>query len=453
MDHMMPEMDGIETAKKLREIGYDGVIIALTANAMAGSDDMFLQKGFDGVVSKPIDIRRLNAVLNKFIRDRRRQEAEKYRLEPSAEMPQTETASETAGTGPKLPQVSVIGSEKTVDSPGVKNLENAEKGGQTRHLFIINPAAKRIKGRTKSVKDKISAFFAKHSELKYDIYVSGWCRDAVMFIQDYIAGNPNETVRVHAIGGTGTLFEVINSVAGFTNVEVAAHPYGKANSFLKYFGVKNERLFFPLKSQVFDEAVPMDIIRCGNNYGICYGMSGIEAYANALGDDWIEKGMPGDISYMLAGMGMILSGKTGQNYFIEIDGDKLEGDFASVMVANAPCYGLNMYPAVDAHPDDGVLDVYVFKNASKMNLLKRIPSYTHGNYRDMLNLVSHYRAKKIKLSSDEVMCMSIDGEHFYGMSIEYEIMPKAVRFICPAGIDLKKLPRIYNRPQEGLRNE
>ena len=322
-----------------------------------------------------------------------------------------------------------------------------------RHLFIINPATKKIKGKTKPIKDKISAFFAEYPEIRYDVYVSQWCRDAVILIQDYIAGVKDETVRIHSIGGTGTLFEVINSVAGFPNIEVAAHPYGKANTFLRYFGYRNVDLFYSLKSQVFDKAVPMDIIRCGNNYGICYGMSGIEAYANALGDVWIENGMPGDLSYTLAGMNVILRGKCGQNYLMEIDGNKIEGDFVSVMVANGPCYGINMYPAIDAHPNDGVLDVYVFKNASKIKILSRVPGYTHGKYRSIPDLVSHYRAKKIKLSSDEVMCMSIDSEHFYGTSIEYEIMPKAIRFVCPGKIDLMKLPRIYNRPREGLRSD
>jgi YegS/Rv2252/BmrU family lipid kinase len=322
-----------------------------------------------------------------------------------------------------------------------------------RHLFIINPATKIIKGKTKPVKDNISAFFAKHPEVRYDVYVSKWCRDAVMLIQDYVAGVKNETVRVHSIGGTGTLFEVINSVSGLANIEVAAHPYGMANTFLRYFGYKNIKLFSSLKTQVFGKTVPVDIIRCGNNYGICYGMSGIEAYANALGDKWIERGMPGDISYMLAGMAMILRGKCSQNYFMEIDDRKIEGDFVSIMVANGPCYGINMYPAIDAHPNDGMLDVYVFKNAPKIKILSRIPGYTHGNYRKMPDCVSHYRAKKIKLSSDEVMCMSIDSEHFYGTSIEYEVMPKAIQFVCPEKIDLAKLPRFYNRPREGLLSE
>jgi len=326
--------------------------------------------------------------------------------------------------------------------------------GSRRHLFIINPASKRIKGKTKPVTDAVSAFFAKHAWINYDVYVSEWCRDSIMFIQQYVGGiTTGEVVRIHVIGGTGTLFEVINGIVGLPHVEVASYPYGKANSFLKYFGAKNEKLFSSIESQVFDQAVPMDIVRCGNNYGICYGMTGIEAHANILGENLINKGLPGDISYMFAGVCMILGGKAAQKYFMEIDGERVVGDFVSVMVANAPCYGLNMYPAIDAHPDDAVLDVYVVKNAHVMKILRLIPGYTHGNYRKLSDMVSHYRAKKIKLSSDEVMCMSIDGEHFYGRSIEYEIIPQAVRFVCPVSIDLKKLPRIYNRPREGLRGE
>ena len=78
MDHMMPKMDGIETTKLLREAGYSAPIVALTANAMAGNAEMFRENGFDGFVPKPIDLRDLNTVLNKFVRDRHPEEAKKY---------------------------------------------------------------------------------------------------------------------------------------------------------------------------------------------------------------------------------------------------------------------------------------------------------------------------------------------------------------------------------------
>ena len=70
MDHMMPGMDGIEATQIIRELGYERPIVALTANAVVGQAEMFLDNGFDDFVSKPIDVRQLNNVLNKWIRDK-----------------------------------------------------------------------------------------------------------------------------------------------------------------------------------------------------------------------------------------------------------------------------------------------------------------------------------------------------------------------------------------------
>jgi signal transduction histidine kinase/DNA-binding response OmpR family regulator len=70
MDHMMPRMDGVEAVKIIRGMGYTHPIVALTANALAGQSEMFIANGFDGYISKPIDSRELNAVLNNFIRDK-----------------------------------------------------------------------------------------------------------------------------------------------------------------------------------------------------------------------------------------------------------------------------------------------------------------------------------------------------------------------------------------------
>jgi CheY-like chemotaxis protein len=61
-------MDGIETAKRLRETGYTKPIVALTANAVAGQAEMFLQNGFDGFMSKPVDVKQLDGVLHKYIK-------------------------------------------------------------------------------------------------------------------------------------------------------------------------------------------------------------------------------------------------------------------------------------------------------------------------------------------------------------------------------------------------
>jgi CheY-like chemotaxis protein len=78
MDHMMPGIDGIETTQKIREIDTDYAknvpIIALTANAIAGNEEMFLSKGFQAFLPKPIHLSRLDKVIRRWVRDKNHDE-------------------------------------------------------------------------------------------------------------------------------------------------------------------------------------------------------------------------------------------------------------------------------------------------------------------------------------------------------------------------------------------
>ncbi|MDR2694120.1 MAG: response regulator [Chitinispirillales bacterium] len=70
MDHMMPDMDGIEATAQIRALGSryaELPIIALTANAVSGMKEMFERSGFNGYISKPIEISKLGAVLERWI--------------------------------------------------------------------------------------------------------------------------------------------------------------------------------------------------------------------------------------------------------------------------------------------------------------------------------------------------------------------------------------------------
>jgi signal transduction histidine kinase/CheY-like chemotaxis protein len=70
MDHMMPEMDGVETTAQIRKLGnkYKNLpVIALTANAVQGAKEMFLSSGFNGFISKPIDLQEMCAILKEWL--------------------------------------------------------------------------------------------------------------------------------------------------------------------------------------------------------------------------------------------------------------------------------------------------------------------------------------------------------------------------------------------------
>ena len=67
MDHMMPEMDGIQATRLIREIGSDYAkeipVIAFTANAIVGNREMFLNAGFQDFISKPVELHDFDALI------------------------------------------------------------------------------------------------------------------------------------------------------------------------------------------------------------------------------------------------------------------------------------------------------------------------------------------------------------------------------------------------------
>lgn len=67
----MPEMDGVETMRRLRNVASDHgrhpIIVALTANALSGAREMFLKEGFDGFIAKPIDIADFERVMKRVL--------------------------------------------------------------------------------------------------------------------------------------------------------------------------------------------------------------------------------------------------------------------------------------------------------------------------------------------------------------------------------------------------
>ncbi len=70
LDHMMPKMDGIETLQVMQAkqlLGHGTTVIALTANAVVGARDKYLEAGFDDYLSKPIEVESLQKKLEKYL--------------------------------------------------------------------------------------------------------------------------------------------------------------------------------------------------------------------------------------------------------------------------------------------------------------------------------------------------------------------------------------------------
>jgi diacylglycerol kinase family enzyme len=307
-----------------------------------------------------------------------------------------------------------------------------------KHLFIVNPKARRLVGRLDEVVEDIRDFFLNYPQIQYDIHITRWRRDAEGFTQRYVNGAV-EIVRVYAVGGMGTLFEVINGAVGLPNVQVTLFPFGIENSFLLCFGRANIERFSTLRNLVFSQCISLDLLRCGNKFGMGFCLIGMEAMTAGTGKAVIDRlnFLPcgkfwTTAVYFFFGFYYRAQKKNLRYYRIDIDGNSFGGEYLTILIANQPYYGAKMRP--EARPDDGFIDVYVSKPASFHHHIKYTADYVKGQYTKWPQLIEHYRGKRVSITSDMVMSVCLDGEMFFDMVVQAEVVPHAVDFTRPANI-------------------
>jgi signal transduction histidine kinase/CheY-like chemotaxis protein len=140
IDHMMPEMDGFETAAAIRAIGGEYCqklpLIAFTANAMQGMREMFLKKGFDDYLTKPIEIRKLHEIIDTWIPSEKRHQVV-YREAKKDDPPngRHEGGADVGGTDAKAVDV------KGIDfAAGVKQFGREEAYLEILHSYLTHTA-------------------------------------------------------------------------------------------------------------------------------------------------------------------------------------------------------------------------------------------------------------------------------------------------------------------------
>jgi CheY-like chemotaxis protein len=123
LDHMMPEMDGMETAEAIRKLykndeSYQGPpIVMLTANAGPEQKDVFLRNGIDDLLEKPIEIKKLDALLERWI-------PKEKQILPSQ--------NQDNNTGSSAPYVFY----KTIDIPKVNVLSGLNNTGGSMEVYM-----------------------------------------------------------------------------------------------------------------------------------------------------------------------------------------------------------------------------------------------------------------------------------------------------------------------------
>jgi diacylglycerol kinase family enzyme len=285
---------------------------------------------------------------------------------------------------------------------------------------------------------------------EYDIRVSRFPRHAIRTVRQYIAqAGPEARVRVYAVGGDGILFDCLNGIVGLPNADLAPVPYGRTNDFVRAFGEGLEDTFRNIPLLAAAPALATDILHCGSNYALNLCTVGLESAANshAVTIQQRIKNWPRffrdsrrvyNMNYNIGGAMVMFDKKLlTQEYDISIDGEDLSGSYANVNIANGPCCGGDKNPVITAVPDDGIMDILMFKSTGTLGGLSKILPYTTGHYDRFPKDFTLKRGQIISIRSRDPLMIDLDGELFLDTNITVELIPGAVNIAAPDNLAYK----------------
>jgi diacylglycerol kinase family enzyme len=314
-----------------------------------------------------------------------------------------------------------------------------------RHFFVINPHSfGKDTSRIKQIMTEIENCFTGKDKAEYKIHISRYPRDAVASVHRYlITVPPNETARVYAIGGDGTLFDCLNGMVDFPTAELTSVPYGNANDFVRSFGEKAAPAFRDIKKLSTAPSRKIDIINCGSNYALMQVHIGLIGqtviHANAVfrrvKSNWIRRYT--SHVYTFAGMKSIFNKEIlYQNYTVTMDGETITGNFTNIHVANGPCDGGSFVPSPYAMPNDGVLDAIFMRSRPSLEIIRVIGDRNKGLFEKHKSF-EYRKCHTMHVKSNSPLCIQIDGEAFYDQEFKINIVPGRIKFFAPEGIDFE----------------
>lgn len=294
-----------------------------------------------------------------------------------------------------------------------------------KHLFVINPNAG--KGKAFDTVMPMIKEAVKNRDIDYEVYVSKSTEDTKNYCKTQ--GEKGDPVRIYACGGDGTIFDIVNAVYGFDNVEFAAVPLGSGNDFIRLFGTREQ--FCDIEAQIDGTSIKIDAIKCGDKIAVNQCSMGYDAEVCSKQSDFKKLPWLSGESAYTASLFYCLATKRKNHFTVTIDdGEPITDDFLFAFCGNSRFYGGGYMAGPYAVPDDGLLDFSLVQTMSVPRLLPRIGTYKKGKHYTWTE-TRYLRGKKMTVHSDLPAAVNVDGECDMVNDCTFEILPSAFSFVIP----------------------
>jgi diacylglycerol kinase (ATP) len=239
-----------------------------------------------------------------------------------------------------------------------------------------------------------------------------------------------------AVGGDGTVNEVVNGIAGVDGVELAIVHRGTGGDFVRTFGIPHnlERALEVARGTTTRQ---IDLGRAG--YVTWEGGEATKWFANAA-----SAGLSGAVAKRVNETGKALGGKVSYAWStlavfarwrnaelkVKVGEEERSGPMYDVIVANGRYVGGGMKLVPDAEPDDGLFDVLLIGDLSKADLVLNLPKLYRGTH------LPHPKAEVLRGATAAIdaaipLPVQLDGEQPGTTPATFEVVPRALRLRVP----------------------
>lgn len=274
-----------------------------------------------------------------------------------------------------------------------------------KYIFILNSFT--LKTEVEKIKRRIEEYCTREN-MEFIIEINS----EEVSTESIVAKYRDQKNILLAVGGDGMVNRVLNGIAGTDNI-LGIIPLGSGNDFYK-----------SVEKDLKEYYNTCDLIKINDRHFINVACFGIDAdVANKKGEV-TSKLIPKSQRYN-ASLLKTFSQYKCRNLEIEINGEKLSGEYTTVAVCNGVYYGNGYKISPNSNPTNGLLDVYVVDKVNKLRMVNLILKMKEGNHLNEKE-VHHYQTNKMVIKSPTSFVANIDGEELFDRRFEIEVLKNGI---------------------------
>ncbi|MFC2088248.1 diacylglycerol/lipid kinase family protein [Calditrichota bacterium] len=296
------------------------------------------------------------------------------------------------------------------------------KEKQDKWVFIINPAAGN--GFAGKYSDKVNEMIVKNKVNAETVFTKRKGH-ATQIAHEFVEKGFNHII---AVGGDGTINEIIHGIIDNSNVTLGIVAAGTGNDFIQILGFSGE--FSENDWKIFFEKniMQMDVGKCNDNFFL-NGM-GLGFDAQVAAENYDQKGevKEGSNSKYLWHILKTLLFYKEHNMYSFSDGQRQSTKCFINTIAIGRRFAGQYFLTPKAYANDGLLDVCMIKELAFIERIKIFLKVPKGEHIEDKN-VNYYQTDKLKLEFDKDVPHHLDGELFFSSKFDVSILPAKLNFI------------------------